>query len=220
MPDPDWQPKNSDTPNANLTTNAKEIHSDVLVSAVTKSSSAKASPLKVSETLAREQQMNPTLRRCFHKLRKDFVSRKGQKYSFVKSNDVLYRNYKLSMGRAFKQVVVPKKLREQILRVAHESVMAGHQGVRKKTDRVLQEYFWPDLRRDVRHFVKTCGTCRHNVPKIETGSWALAGGMSTCCTQDKDFPDPEAFESETPSRMCNAALSSKSRDQRPRCQPP
>lgn len=81
--------------------------------------------------------------------------------------------------------------------------MAGHQGVRRTTDRVMQEYYWPDLRRDVRHFVRTCGTCPHNVRKRKTGPSALAGDMPTCCTQGVDVPDQETFKSKTSSHMSN-----------------
>lgn len=96
--------------------------------------------------------------------------------------------------------------------------MRKHQGVRRTIDSVLQEYFWPDLRRDVRHFVITCGTCRHNVQKRKSGSWAPPGGMPNCRAQDKDVPDPEAFKSKTPSRMSNGTVA-KSTFQRPGCEP-
>lgn len=38
--------------------------------------------------------------------------------------------------------------------------MAGHLGIRKTKARVLEEYWWPLINRDVTEYVKTCHTCQ------------------------------------------------------------
>ena len=57
------------------------------------------------------------------------------------------------------QIVVPMKYREQVLQTAHGEG-AGHFGVSKTYDRLLQHFYWPRLKRDVAAFVKTCHTCQ------------------------------------------------------------
>ena len=58
------------------------------------------------------------------------------------------------------QIVVPNCYRQEILHMAHELPVAGHLGINKTQDRILQHFFWPGLRRDVAEFVKTCHTCQ------------------------------------------------------------
>ncbi|KAL2091618.1 hypothetical protein ACEWY4_013881 [Coilia grayii] len=57
------------------------------------------------------------------------------------------------------QIVVPNDYRQQVLQTAHGEG-AGHFGVRKTYDRVLQHFYWPRLKRDVAHFIETCHTCQ------------------------------------------------------------
>ena len=58
------------------------------------------------------------------------------------------------------QVVLPPVYREDILKLAHETPMVGHLGVNKTYRRVLDHFFWPGVRKDVRHFCRTCDTCQ------------------------------------------------------------
>uniref|UniRef100_A0A3B3WI04 Gypsy retrotransposon integrase-like protein 1 n=1 Tax=Poecilia mexicana TaxID=48701 RepID=A0A3B3WI04_9TELE len=38
--------------------------------------------------------------------------------------------------------------------------MASHMGVTKTYDRILRQFFWPGLKKDVRKYCKTCGVCQ------------------------------------------------------------
>ena len=58
------------------------------------------------------------------------------------------------------QAVVPKVYRNEILTLAHSVPLGGHLGVRKTADRILKHLFWPELRKDVRMFCRTCHTCQ------------------------------------------------------------
>ena len=62
------------------------------------------------------------------------------------------------VGDPVLQIVLPSKLRETVLRRAHDD--SGHWGVRKTYNRVLKHFFWPKLKRDVSEYVKTCHTCQ------------------------------------------------------------
>uniref|UniRef100_A0A8C5CMY1 Gypsy retrotransposon integrase-like protein 1 n=1 Tax=Gadus morhua TaxID=8049 RepID=A0A8C5CMY1_GADMO len=62
------------------------------------------------------------------------------------------------VGDPVLQIVLPSKLRETVLRWAHDD--SGHWGVRKTYNRVLKHFFWPKLKRDVSEYVKTCHTCQ------------------------------------------------------------
>lgn len=57
------------------------------------------------------------------------------------------------------QIVVPVSLRIHIMEIAHEG-LAGHLGIKKTYSRLLNEFFWPGMKKDVAEFVKACHTCQ------------------------------------------------------------
>ena len=67
--------------------------------------------------------------------------------------------------RIYNQLVVPSNLRGEVLKIAHDGVMSGHLGIRKTTDRILNEFFWPTVRKDVQQYCKTCDICQKTIPK-------------------------------------------------------
>ncbi len=81
-------------------------------------------------------------------------------------NDVLLRKWTPSYASTqddwsiVTQVVVPNKFRNEILSLAHDSPLAGHLGVTKTYDRILRQFFWPGLKRDVKLHCRTCHTCQ------------------------------------------------------------
>lgn len=62
------------------------------------------------------------------------------------------------VGDPIVQIVVPKNLRELVLKTAHDT--SGHLGVKKTYQLILKSFFWPKLKRDVSAYIKTCPTCQ------------------------------------------------------------
>ncbi|KAI5617705.1 hypothetical protein C0J50_22774 [Silurus asotus] len=58
------------------------------------------------------------------------------------------------------QVVVPKVYRKDILTMAHSLPLGGHLGVNKTVNKIMKQFFWPGLRKDVANFCRTCHTCQ------------------------------------------------------------
>jgi hypothetical protein len=67
------------------------------------------------------------------------------------------------------EIVVPAKLRKEILERFHDHKLAGHQGVQKTLTIIKNKYFWPKMAQDVRIHIINClicarrkvaGTCR------------------------------------------------------------
>lgn len=82
-------------------------------------------------------------------------------------NDVLMRTWKpidCEVGddtwRCVDQVVLPKVYRKEILHMAHDFGIVGHQGVRKTLARIWSVFYWPGIRRDVADYCKTCKICQ------------------------------------------------------------
>lgn len=64
-------------------------------------------------------------------------------------------------------LVVPSALRDDILRASHDEPSSGHLGFARTFSRIRQKYFWPNLRRDVKQYVKTCRDCqRRKTPPL------------------------------------------------------
>ena len=63
------------------------------------------------------------------------------------------------------QLAVPKTMVLEILQTNHDLAFAGHFGVRRVYDKIRRSYFWKNMYRDVKHYVKSCETCQLNKPK-------------------------------------------------------
>ena len=96
-----------------------------------------------------------------------FVLKKGLMYrQFTKGN-------KLTL-----QLVIPESFREKVLRLAHETLISGHLGIKKTMDRVLTEFFWPGVCGDVSRFCKSYEICQRTnqkgrVTKVPLGKLPL-----------------------------------------------
>ena len=60
------------------------------------------------------------------------------------------------------QLVLPKQCRELVLHTAHSNTWAGHLGVNKTKERVLNQFYWPFVYKDIEEFVRSCPTCQLN----------------------------------------------------------
>jgi hypothetical protein len=87
---------------------------------------------------------------------------------FGNENGILYRYFqspKVNGGDLVKQVVVPNCLRRHVMMIGHDSVLAGHMGVRKTIDRIQIAFYWPGMDGDVRRYCKSCDMCQRTIPK-------------------------------------------------------
>ena len=88
--------------------------------------------------------------------------------SYVERNGLIYRKFqspKVQDGKKFMQLVVPLKYRNLVLKLAHESIMAGHMGIARTVSRVLSEYFWPGVQADTKRYCRSCDICQRTIPK-------------------------------------------------------
>jgi len=51
------------------------------------------------------------------------------------------------------------------MKLAHDSIMSGHQGVKKTTEKVTVHFFWPGVHGDVTRYCRSCDICQRTVPK-------------------------------------------------------
>ncbi|XP_060592414.1 uncharacterized protein LOC132747116 [Ruditapes philippinarum] len=114
-----------------------------------------------------KQQADGTLDGCRKKAEEGTVRNcrgKGQ-VKFQVRNKMLFREFTAGNGDVSRQLVVPKDLRETVLKVAHDSLLAGHLGIRKTSDRVLGEFYWPGVLVEVRRYCQSCDICQRTISK-------------------------------------------------------
>lgn len=56
----------------------------------------------------------------------------------------------------YEQIVLPQGYREEVLRLAHDTPLAGYLGIRKTQAKVMRHFHWPKLHQDVVRFCRSC----------------------------------------------------------------
>ncbi|KAI2644597.1 Retrovirus-related Pol polyprotein [Labeo rohita] len=120
-------------------------------------------PLTVTrEKLVEAQNNDPSLVKCF----KLAENAEFDNVSFLVKDGLLMRKWRKSNSTESEwnfvyQVVVPTIFRPQVLSLAHDHTLAGHLGITKTYNRILQHFFWHGLKRDVIRYCKTCHVCQY-----------------------------------------------------------
>ncbi|UYV68177.1 K02A2.6-like, partial [Cordylochernes scorpioides] len=135
------------------------------------------SPLEYSEDMEEDIPSIVTLQNFSEEQMNDQAIRKiadklqsSPNNSFVKIDNTLYRKNYDPMGKPW-LLVVPRHLRQELLKNFHDSPTAGHLGFTKTYDRIRKKYYWPGMYRTVRRYVAHCSDCqrRKHQPQLPSG---------------------------------------------------
>ena len=122
------------------------------------------SPLLTRDNLIAEQAADVTLAYC----RNTAVENKSSICKvpcFYYSEGILMRLFRpvdlpsADTWSEVHQIVVPRSIRISLVELAHDG-LAGHLGIKKTSQKLLQHYFWPGLKKDVQSFVRSCHICQ------------------------------------------------------------
>ncbi len=113
------------------------------------------------ENIEHEQQSDASLFKIREHVssKKEFKKTNGTKMSYVSKNNLIYREFesqKVERGKKFCQLVVPEIYRKEVMKLAHESLMAGHMATTRTVSRVLSEFYWPGVQSDVKRYCRSC----------------------------------------------------------------
>lgn len=133
-----------------------------------------------AEILRESQEGDSTLDkfRDFAESGESKVTRNGGCSKFYMQKGILFREFQspsVNFGEKLQQVVVPVPLRNQVIRLAHESILGGHQGIQRTTNKVTSHFFWPGVSADITRFCRSCDICQRTqakgrVTKVPLGS--------------------------------------------------
>ena len=84
------------------------------------------------------------------------VREQSKKGYFIVDGVLYHEDSSISPRR---QLVVPEKLRDQVLEEEHDATYAGHFAPKKLYKRVSQQFYWPRMRGDVYKKCELCITC-------------------------------------------------------------
>ena len=85
-------------------------------------------------------------------------------------NGVLYNLWWMAGGptggsMTRQQLVIPSgPWREEILGQYHDSQLGGHMGYEKTYGRIREEFWWPEIVKDVKQYVRSCMVCQQRSP--------------------------------------------------------
>jgi hypothetical protein len=155
-----------------------DVHLNAVQTRAQKAKEGKVQKLKVVGSVGEigvdevkaKQTYDVSLSKCRENARSNtpYVSRSGAKSSFVVVRELLYRHFqsdKIENGKLFKQLCVPSDLRNDVLKLAHDSVMGGHLGIKKTSDKILSQFWWPGIMADVKRYCHSCDICQKTFPK-------------------------------------------------------
>ena len=103
-------------------------------------------------------------------------NKKNGKVRWYRKRGLLFREFVMKEGeidKVFVQLVVPQKFRETIMKLAHDSLFAGHLGTQRTVARVTAEFYWPGIQSDVRRFCQSCDICQRTLQKGKTSKVPL-----------------------------------------------
>ena len=53
-----------------------------------------------------------------------------------------------------------KELREKVIQSCHKAPTAGHPRVAKTLELITQGFWWPQMKHDIKTYIKACHTCQ------------------------------------------------------------
>ena len=110
---------------------------------------------------------------------------------FIRRNGLIYRHHKKN-AKVSLQLVVPSSLTHSVMNLAHESQkVVNHRGRKETIAKVLDEFYWPGVCREVTQFCRSCAICQRTTHNIKVA-------MTHCCSvPQRNISSKEAVVSRT-----------------------
>ena len=140
-----------------------------------------ASDAKLADIRRRVESGSVTKSRCFS----------SGETKFIRRNGLIYRHFKKNANVSL-QLVVPSSLTHSVMNLAHESrKVVNHRGRKETISKVLDEFYWPGVCREVTQFCRSCATCQRTNHNIKVAS------THCCSVPQRNISSKEAVVSRT-----------------------
>ena len=89
---------------------------------------------------------------------------------FIRRNGLIYNHFKKN-AKVLLQLVIPSSLTHSVINLAHESLrVLNHRGRKETISKVLDEFYWPGVCREVTQICKSCAICQRTTQNIKVAS--------------------------------------------------
>ncbi|GFR86468.1 reverse transcriptase [Elysia marginata] len=102
----------------------------------------------------------------------------------------MFSSVKMKFDEEGKQVVVPEKLRNSVMHAAYDSIGRGHLTAKETTDKLLGEFFWPNIWNDVKRYCQSCDQSMWTYPNKQM--------VSSCVSKIKRSDEPFKLRKKKP----------------------
>ena len=75
-------------------------------------------------------------------------------------DSVMYKERKVYISK-------DDKLRAEIIRLYHDTLVGGHEGQQKTVELVTRNFWWPGVTKEVKQYMEGCDTCQQNKNRTE-----------------------------------------------------
>ncbi|XP_078241009.1 uncharacterized protein LOC144586545 [Pogona vitticeps] len=127
------------------------------------SSEAVVETLTTNSKSGQEQKADATLQKCFEQVTDAQLTPEAP-VRFREKKGILYRETLRNISKGGdgirSQLVVPEKYRPMILQRGHSDMFAAHFGVNKTQQRITQNFYWPEIGKQIKEFCKQCDVCQ------------------------------------------------------------
>ena len=97
----------------------------------------------------------------------------GQSQHYLIQEGLLYQVDTLDYGQPIQQVVIPDIYKKSMLHSMYNAPLASHTGCTKTYEKLRQQFFWVGMWKDVKHWTKTCLTCRKAKQRVPSSAGYL-----------------------------------------------
>ena len=140
-----------------------------------------ASDSKLKEIRRRVESGNVTKSRSFS----------SGETKFIRRNGLIYRHHKKN-AKVSLQLVVPSNMTHSVMNLAHEAPrVLNHRGRKETISKVLDEFYWPGVCREVTQFCRSCAICQRTTQNIKVAS------THCCSVPQRNISSKEAVVSRT-----------------------
>ena len=118
------------------------------------------------DDISKLQREDDSLRKFFKQADDKTIhtTRRNESISYTIEDNILFRRYQSPLKTGpityYKQIVVPKSLKERLIKVAHESTFSGHLSAHKVYLKLIQDFFWVGMTKDIANFTQSCIICQ------------------------------------------------------------
>ena len=121
-----------------------------------------------NEDLFTSQQKDELIRDLYRFLTEDKVPNNPRRGALIKrlsttcfiENNIVWKRLEDNSQRVV--LFAPFEAKTEIMNYAHGNQYTGHEGIFKTKQRILTNYFWPNMDKDVIQFISSCHKCQMN----------------------------------------------------------